>query len=389
VSDALHVLAFPHTQTTSAFATCAYTQRVVKFCRMMTGRDRKVILYSGEFNEAPCDEHVVCVTEERRQSWFGPHDEGDLERGGFDWNPSSPWWSEMNARAVGEIAQRADPHDIICLSQGRSQQLVADSFPQNIVAEIMVGYEGILAQRKPSPAFCAFESQTHRALVYGINGWRRGREYDVVIPNQFDPDELPAGTGWTDSGGYLLFMGRLIMQKQPHVAAMVAEALDMKLIVAGPGATDWGDGWVRYPEGESSAPGLEYVGPVGIDDRAKLMGGAAVTLMPTVYIEPFGGVAVESMMCGTPVVTTDFGAFTETVREGVSGFRFQTLQEAVDRTFEAISLDRDAVRDWAISRYSLDAVAPLYERWFANLDELWGEGWAALRSRLVEADAVA
>jgi hypothetical protein len=39
------------------------------------------------------------------------------------------------------------------------------------------------------------------------------------------------------------------------------------------------------------------------------------------------------------------------------------------------------VRDYALGRYSLEAVAPLYERWFDNLDGLWGEGWTALRSR--------
>jgi glycosyltransferase involved in cell wall biosynthesis len=111
------------------------------------------------------------------------------------------------------------------------------------------------------------------------------------------------------------------------------------------------------------------------------MGGAAATLMPTIYVEPFGGVAVESMMCGTPVVTTDFGAFTETVVEGVSGYRFQTLQEAVDRTVLAMELDREAVRQHAVDLYSLDAVEPLYDRWFTNLDGLWGEGWTALRDR--------
>jgi glycosyltransferase involved in cell wall biosynthesis len=162
---------------------------------------------------------------------------------------------------------------------------------------------------------------------------------------------------------------------------MVAEALDMRLVVAGPGATEWGDGYVKFPEGEARCPGLEYVGSVGSEERAKLMGGAAATLMPTIYVEPFGGVAVESMMCGTPVVTTDFGAFTETVVEGVSGYRFQTLQEAVDRTVAAMELDRQAVRQHAVDHYSLDAVEPLYDRWFTNLDGLWGEGWTALRDR--------
>lgn len=376
MSDTLHVLAFPHTQTTSEYATCAYTQRVVKFCRMMTGRGRKVILYSGEENEAPCDEHVVVLTEERRREWFGPHDESDLNRGGFDWNPWSPWWAEMNARAIGAIASRSVPTDILCIPQGLSQKAVADAFPSMIVAEFCVGYEGIIIGRQPSPAFAAFESHTHRHLVYGLNGWRTPREYDAVIPNQFDPAELPYG----DGGDYLLFVGRLIQNKRADVVARIGAELGMRVVVAGPGATAWGDGFVEYPEGKARSPGLEYVGPIGIEERAELMGGAACVITPTTYIEPFCGVAVEAMMCGTPVVATNFGAFTETVLEGVSGYRFQTLQEALDATENAMRLDRRAVHDYAMSRYSLEAVAPMYDRWLGNLDLLWGDGLMQLRT---------
>jgi glycosyltransferase involved in cell wall biosynthesis len=125
------------------------------------------------------------------------------------------------------------------------------------------------------------------------------------------------------------------------------------------------------------------VGAVGIKERDRLMGDAACLLAPTLYAEPFCGVAVEAMMCGTPVVTTDFGAFTDTVSPGVSGYRFQTLQEAVDLTQAAIQLDREAVRDYAMSRFSLNAVRPLYERWFDNLDLLWGEGFTTLREKTV------
>ncbi len=379
MSETLHVVALPHTQTNGEYATCAYTEKVRKFCDMMTGRDRKVILYSGEHNTAACDEHVVVVTEEQRTGWFGEHDLGSLERGGFDWEPSSPWWQEMNARAVGEIAMRKDDTDLLCLSSGQAQQMIADSHGSMIVAEFGVGYEGIIVSRRGlSPAFAAYESHAHRHLVYGLNRWQNSvREYDTVIPNFFNPDELPYGEG----GDYLLFVGRLIQKKGVNTAGQIAAALGMKLIVAGPGATEWGDGYVIFPEGEARAPGLEYVGAVGVGERAELMGNAAVTLVPTTYSEPFGGVAVESMMCGTPVVTTDFGAFTETVKTGISGYRFQTLQEAVDATDAARDLDRDTVREYALSRYSLDAVAPLYDRWFTNLDGLWGEGWTALRAR--------
>jgi glycosyltransferase involved in cell wall biosynthesis len=105
------------------------------------------------------------------------------------------------------------------------------------------------------------------------------------------------------------------------------------------------------------------------------MAGAVATLVPTMYVEPFGGVAVEAMMAGCPALTTDWGAFTETVEEGVSGYRFRSLREGVAAVEAAAELDRERVRARAEERYSLEAVAPLYERWFSQLGTLRGAGW--------------
>ena len=70
---------------------------------------------------------------------------------------------------------------------------------------------------------------------------------------------------------------------------------------------------------------IDFVGIADVKKQTELYDGAIATFIPTDYIEPFGGVNVESQMCGTPVVTTDFGAFPETVEHGKTGFRCHTL----------------------------------------------------------------
>ena len=102
------------------------------------------------------------------------------------------------------------------------------------------------------------------------------------------------------------------------------------------------------------------------------MGNAACTLVPTLYVEPFGGVAVESMMAGAPVVASDFGAFTETVTPEV-GARFRTLRQGAAAIEYAMTLKREKIAQHAREHYSLEAVGPKFSYWFDSLFTLWDE----------------
>ncbi len=369
----LHVLGLPWTATTPEYLTCAYTQKLVKFCRMMEPRGHELYLYASEENEAPCHEHVALFSEEERHHYFGEWGSEALFKR-VTWDNSQEPWVLFNHRAIREIGERAEDHDLVLLVGGNCQKPVHDALCDRLLpVEPFVGYEGVFTH-------AAFESHTWRSHVYGLMGLHNGRWFDATIPNYFDPDEFPQAAGPID-GDYLLFVGRLVARKGPEVATQIAKAVGMPLVVAGPGGAELGEGVIGNDE--VRLEGVEYVGEVGVEQRAELMTGAAALLSPTLYIEPFGGVAVEAMLCGTPVVATDWGAFAETVVEGLNGYRFRSLHEGVQATLGAMTLDSEAIRDHALERYSLDAVAPQFERWFEQLDSLWREGWPELRATLV------
>jgi glycosyltransferase involved in cell wall biosynthesis len=207
----------------------------------------------------------------------------------------------------------------------------------------------------------------------GIND---GRAFDTVIPNFFDSNDFTPRV--TSGDGDLLYMGRLIERKGPHVAAMLAARTGRKLLVAGPGAQEWSAGKITCTDGTVlEAPDIEYIGVLGREERAERLAAAAALLVPTLYIEPFGGVAIEAMLSGTPAVTSDWGAFTETVEEGATGARFSTLGEGAAALGRAISLDRASIRERAASRYTLPVVATQFISYFERLSTLWEEGWYA------------
>ena len=78
------------------------------------------------------------------------------------------------------------------------------------------------------------------------------------------------------------------------------------------------------------------------------------------------------------MITQDWGAFTETVVHGVTGYRVRTFSQLCWAIQHMDDLDRFACHRWARANYSLERVAGMYEEYFSMLFDLWTkEGWYA------------
>lgn len=124
----------------------------------------------------------------------------------------------------------------------------------------------------------------------------------------------------------------------------------------------------------SSSPNIEYRGPIHGKARSEFLRNARAILAPSQFIEPFCGMTVEAMLCGTPVVSIDYGAMTETVSEGM-GFRCHTLQDWLDGIHAVGDLDRRFIANTARSRWSLEACGVRYKKIFHQIKDLRHKGW--------------
>jgi glycosyltransferase involved in cell wall biosynthesis len=345
---------------------CAFTTKAWKFVKMMGSRGWEIVYYGGEHSDMrDYAELVPTYTDQEQHQWFGDMDANTLPIVAGAWDARTPQYAVTNARAILEIERRYERGDLILLSGGLAQQAVTNALPSSrgyLTCEWAAGYSGWYL-----PHVC-FESYAWRHHMYGVRQIHDGRWYDTVIPNFFDPDE------WTlhDKEDYLVFVGRLIARKGPHIAADIARELGMPLLVAGSGMRETQDGLIVCQDGTRIEGDVYYMGTVGRQERDSLMGRARALICPTTYIEPFGAVAVEAPLCGTPSIATDWGAFTETVPPER---RFRTLQEGCDAVERAAEYDPLTLQQDALERFSLEAVAPLYERWFDELSTLWTGGW--------------
>lgn len=365
----VHLLGLPHTETTRRFEWCAYTGKVRKLATMLTSLGYDVRLYAGEQNTAKVTEHIPIVDRAWQAHFFSEYRWSRDVFNNFD--SASPAWREFNAFTIAAIAERMEPGDILAITMGLTQKPVADALPELLPVEVGIGYEGVWAPHR------VFESYAWQHHMAGIGRANDVRFFDAVIPNSFEVEDFPLGAG---DGGYYLYIGRFIKRKGVEIAAEAVKRVGGRLVMAGQGVLKTDRKASRFQGIDVTLEGdhLSHVGVVGPKQRALLMGAAKAVFVPTTYLEPFGGVAVEAMLCGTPVITTDWGAFTETVRHGKDGYRCRTLAEFVDATRAVSDLDREAVRTCAVERFSTDVVKHQYDAYLKRLATLKGDGWYAL-----------
>ena len=315
----------------------------------------EVYLYAGEQVEAPVTKLITCISEERRAQAVGT---AHYTQASFDTNALH--WRIFNTNVIRLMQSHLEPQDFICLIGGAAHKSIADAYPNHISVEFGVGYGGVFSN------FRVFESYAWMHSIYA--GWKNpttadGKFFDTVIPGYLEPEMFPLGNG---DGDYYLYLGRLIERKGFSIAQEVCERLGKRLILAGPG--------------EAKGYG-EFVGSIGPERRAELIGGAIAMFAPTLYVEPFGNVVIEAQACGTPTITTDWGAFTETNINGLTGYRCRTLQEFMDAAEKVKTLNRGKIRQHAIKNYSLEVIAKRYEDYFSTLSTLWNDGWYQLKEK--------
>lgn len=351
----IHILGLPHIQVSEEYCMDAFGMKILHFAQMFPDS----ILYASEDNDSKA-ELVTCITK-KEQSKLGFNGPEDYLKNDFD--NTKPLWQIFHQRAIYEMKKRVKKGDIICTFSGRSDAPIAEAFPEAYFIEAGVGYEGVYAN------FRVFESY---AWMHTIYGWQQGASkadgkfYDVCIPNYFNPDDFPV----MKKKDYFLFVGRMIHRKGIKIIEEMAKRMpDTEFIFAGQGATQEGNK-IICQELTMVGDNLKYIGVVNIKERGKLMAEAKALICPTLYIGPMEGVHAEAMFCGTPVISTDFGVFTETNIEGVTGFRCHTIKQFVEATAKVDKLDPKKIREYAMSRFSMDVVKKMYVKYFEQIKGL-------------------
>lgn len=241
------------------------------------------------------------------------------------------------------LAANVKPGDIVCHTRGAAHPGLVALLPYARHVEILVGYDA-----PPMPGvWRVFPSRAHQAWTlarYTPSPFYTPENVGVVIPHWVSPEEFHY-TAADRPGREVLFAGRMAVDKVGILPHLIAERSDVPFVL---------------------------VDQVPRELLRGLMARASVVLCPTTYLEPFGLVAVEAGMCGTPVLASDFGAFCETIDRPILGRRLPPMQvaawlAAIDKPRDNSEGARIWRRDLQVERFGPAAVAARYDEFFRGL----------------------
>lgn len=367
-----HLLAVPHTVTSKEYNACAYTQKIVKFGKMMKARGHTIIHYGHEESVLDCDEHVTVLSSDDWKKTYGDH---DWRKHFFKFDINDHAYKTFYANAIREVGKRKQKNDFILPFWGAGVRPVCDAHPDIICVEPGIGYAGGHWAR-----FKIFESYAIYHAYYGLDsvGTCKQDWYDCVIPNYFDTDDFEFAPEKKED--YFLFLGRVYEGKGVNIAVQATEAIGAKLIIAGQNSLKE-MGYDKVPDH------VTEIGYADVETRKRLMSRAKGAFVASLYNEPFGGVQVECLFSGTPTITTDWGSFTENNIHGVTGYRCRTFEHF---TWAAKNIDRinpQNCRDFAVNNFSLEVVAKKYEEYFQSVLNVHnGQGWYEKNDSRTELD---
>jgi glycosyltransferase involved in cell wall biosynthesis len=165
---------------------------------------------------------------------------------------------------------------------------------------------------------------------------------------------------------YLVFLGRMSPEKGILEAIQIAKKVKMTLIIAG-AIHSWDKVYFESKiKQHIDNKKVVFLGEIDDGQKNKILGRAKALLAPIQWDEPFGLTFIESMACGTPVVTFNRGSAEEIVIDKKTGIIASSVSDVFNRFKELDEINRVDCRKHVKDRFISDIMIDDYEKVFLN-----------------------
>lgn len=172
---------------------------------------------------------------------------------------------------------------------------------------------------------------------------------------------------------FVIFVGRISPQKNPHLAILAARKIKKKLIILG--KFKGKNGEKKYylntflPVLKENIKWVEWLGEVKEKEVYQFLNQAEALLLPVNFEEPFGLAAIEAMAVGCPVIAFRRGAYPETIIDKKTGFLVNNLEEMVKAIPKTSNLNRFDCFNHIKENFSKEKMINQYEKLYLKLIE--------------------
>jgi glycosyltransferase involved in cell wall biosynthesis len=378
----LHLPGIPHTITKDEYSHCAFTGKVQRFAPMMKSVGYEVYYYGTETSTSGADKQfdILSLEEfnklryESCKKLFPQMTDHEINEKlknpkqfiGDLANLTTPLYKTFNKNFREKLIEnyRSRDTDIVCLPFGPAHEDAIRDL-NYVFIESGIGYNNAYKDLR------IYESYAIMHHYYGKEYEKSNtgiHNYWFVCPNYYDLNE------WVYNEKPIKkrigFFGRITGTKGVNIFIEIAKKFpDVEFTICGSGD----------PTTYLKSPNIVYIEPLHGKDRTNYLNNLTALITPTQFLEPFCGVSVEAQLCGTPVISHDYGAFVENIEPFKTGLRCHTLsdfcygvQMAIDGKF-----DRKYIRERAVKLFDMYNVARKYDYVFKSIINIYNgtNGW--------------
>lgn len=174
-------------------------------------------------------------------------------------------------------------------------------------------------------------------------------------------------------GSYLAFVGRISPEKRPDRAIAIARRVGIPLKIAAKVDSVDHQYFESVIKPLLDGPQVEFLGSINEESKRQLIGGALALLLPIDWPEPFGLVFIESLACGTPVVTCPLGSVPEVLMDGITGYTGTTDDQLAAAVRQIEHISRAGCREYVRRRFNVQRMAQRYLRAYARVRDTRGD----------------
>jgi glycosyltransferase involved in cell wall biosynthesis len=363
----LHIFGLPHTITRDEYSHCAFTGKIQRFSPMMKSVGYEVYYYGneGSITDADVQVDILSLNEFNQLKYasykmlFPNLNDNEIinkmnNRKEFIAelaNHTTPIYKEFNTRVRDKLINnyRSTKTDIICLPFGFGHEDAIKGL-NVICVESGIGYSNAYKNYRIYESYAIMHYDYSRCNTKYENYW-------FVCPNYYNINDWDYAD-YPDKPKFGFF-GRICSIKGTQIILELAKLFpSVEFVFCGQGQVNI-----------NNAKNITCLDSISGRDRSNYLNSLTALITPSMYLEPFCGVSVEAQLCGTPVISHDYGAFVENIEQFKTGLRCHTLSDFCYGVEMAINkkFDRKYIRERAIKLFDMYSIAHTYDYAFKSI----------------------